>query len=352
MGASAEQKGSREGHVYFRRQGRQAFLAEYLEDHCRPLLGTELFFDKEGSIFYYRWRSLPREGLLPPQFILVSRLHPQADIYAPHTRYPHRREMQIVPIRKDNGSVEAAIRAMDHVLEGERSKETQRTGAVKNRAHELFDLFSSNFSAIGPEEFAAAREQTFALLRQVGLDPDQVIDEEMQRMATFLLKGSSGRDSTGRENMMVSLGALAAAYRRAISRRWGIDEIISKFLQMREALILDREFSRGIFTDVASRLKSSAMPSHVLFTKPDTPAKNLGPVFGLLSTMRFQLTQLHLKPYRPVGSLVTNILTQIENWLREDRRREIAATGLFSQAYAYLTDTLACQRDIYPSNAT
>lgn len=122
MAAPAERK------AYFIKAGHQE-LQRYFREKCRPLLGSEVRYDNEGNIFYATWHDLPKKGLLAPEFICVSRVHPQADIYAPFTRYG-RVELRIHKISEDEGSVEAAIRSMDHILEGTH----QRTNSSRSRA--------------------------------------------------------------------------------------------------------------------------------------------------------------------------------------------------------------------------
>lgn len=345
-----ERADGRERQVYFRRSGRQSELARHLETSCRKLLGADVYVDGEGNIFYYTWPQLHQQGLLPPDFVQISRLAPQADIYAPHTRYPDRKEMLIAQVTKDEGSVEAAIRAMDHILEGTRGKQKKRLEAISHRAHELFDLFSGNFDQLTDADLTAARRRTRQLLARVGLNPNEInalLHKETQRMLVWLDKGSFGHDSQNRRNKLITAGALSAAWRHATARRQGLSQIERKFVSAREALVLEREFSRAIFADVAAHLRT--MSRHDLFHKPTlTSTGDLPIVLGLLRTMQFQLEQPHVKTYRPLGRKVAKIIAEIEALLRQNNRREIRQKGLFQEAYALLTQELVKQRDIYP----
>jgi len=339
----------RDYNVYFYPLGQEG-LVRYLEEKCRPLFGSDVYYDAEGTIFYRTWRDLPRKGFQPDKHVLVSRLPPRADISAPYTRYQDLKVMRIHQVKKDDGSVEAAIRSIDHTLEGERGKERDQAAAVKYRATELLDLFGGkSFTEISQDEFKTERDKTYALLARVGLDPEAVVNQLKQRMSKWLTKGSFGRDSTGRLNRLITTQALSAAHRRAIMRERGIGgPIVGKFVRMREALTFEREFCRTIFQDVADRLRPEAMPSHMLFMYPAKPPANEGVVRGMLHTMCFQLRLPHVKTYRTIGIQVEAILAEVEELLRQGKRAEIVQRGLFPQAYQLLVDELGKRQDIYP----
>ena len=328
----------------------QERLAHYLEKKCRPLFGSAAYCDAEGNIFYRTWSDLPREGFLPTEYVLVSKLHPQADICAPYTRYQGLKVMKIDQIKKDEGSVEAAIRSVDHTLEGEKGKEKDQAAAVKYRTTELLDLFGGrSFTEITEDEFETERGKTYALLARVGLDPEAVGNQEKKKMTKWLIEASSGKDSIERPNWLITTQALSAAHRRAIMRERGIGgPIIGKFVRMREALTFEREFCRVIFQDVVDRLRPEAMPAHKLFKDPSSRLDNVGIVRGMINTMCFQLRQPHVKTYRVVGRQVEAILTELEELLKQGRRTEIVQRGLFPQAHKLLVDELEKRQDIYP----
>lgn len=339
--------------VYLRRAGGgQEERANYLQTSCRKLLGSDAHVDGDGTIFYYTWGDVPHdilaEGMIPPEYVIISRMHPQADIYAPHTRHKDLKEMVIAEITADDGSVETGIRAMDHILQGESGRETVHATTVKQRAHELLDLFQTDFTSITKEEFSAAQAQTYGLLTAVGYDPETVVNTEKQRMAGWLLKGSVGKDSIDRINWLTSVAALSAAYRHAVMRYRGIGIIEGKFVRMREAFIFEREFSRAIFSDVIEYLREDALPSHRLFKFPRAPADNVGIVTAILHNMVFQLRQPHVKTYRTVGRQAAQIVHEIMTLLSQDNRQEVIDRHLFSQARDLLSDELAKRSAIYP----
>src|SRR3989338_8592254 len=92
----------RDYNVYFYPLGQEG-LVRYLEEKCRPLFGSDVYYDAEGTIFYRTWRDLPRKGFQPDKHVLVSRLPPRADISAPYTRYQDLKVMRIHQVRKDDG---------------------------------------------------------------------------------------------------------------------------------------------------------------------------------------------------------------------------------------------------------
>lgn len=192
------------------------------------------------------------------------------------------------------------------------------------------------------------QRETYALLAEVGLDPNTVITEEKQRMSQWLIKGSFGKDRLGRRNRLISIMALTAAKRRAVERQRGLSYIEVKFVQGREALILEREFSRAIFEDVSNWLRPEALPAHEAFKYPKLSSRNIGIVKGLLGTLRFQLQQPHVKAYRTVGRQVEAILAEIVVLLEQNKRGEIVERGLFNQARTLLTEELEKHKDIYP----
>ena len=171
-------------------------------------------------------------------------------------------------------------------------------------------------------------------------------------MVGWLTKASGGKDSLERRNPLITTMALEAANRRAIGREQGIGETVSKFVRMREALRFERAFSRGILGEVAQRLEPQSMPGHYLFKHPERPAQNVGIVSGILNTSRWQLTQPHLKPYRPAGMEAGKALGEVVELLEVDRRRDIVERNLFGQALSIVEEVLDRHKDIYPSLVT
>lgn len=344
-------KAPREKAAYFIRSGTQEELKNYLSEFCDPLLGSDVYVSRaEGDIYYIAWRDLPKERILPGGYIQISQAGPRADIYARHTRYADTRAMIVKRIKKEGGGVEVAIRALNYILEGERGKETRQAAAVQARAHQILDLFQvRRLAEIKPEEFYQAERETHALLKEVDLDPQKIVNRQKIRMVSWLLKGETGRDeSPGRRlNWLISVGALSAAYNTALKRHLGLGPIAVKYVEGREALIFARQFAREVFAEVVDRLRPEALPSHMIFLRPDRPTRQGRLVSGMIKTMIHQLDRfIRVKPYKTVGQEVAQILGQVDLLTREGKRRE--ARRLLLLAHRKLVECLAQYKYVYP----
>lgn len=344
-------KAPREKAAYFIRSGTQVELRDYLSEFCDPLLGADVFVSRtEGDIYYITWRDLPKERILPGGYVQISQAGPRADIYARYTRYAETRAMVFKRIKKEGGGVEVAIRAFDHILEGVRGKETRQAAAVQSRAYELLDLFQvRRLSEINPVEFRQAERETYALLQEVKLDPQKVVNQQKGRMIRWLLKGETGRDESPsrRLNWLISVGALSASYNTAVNRRLGLGPIAVKYVEGREALILARQFAREVFSEVVDRLRPEALPSHMIFLRLDRPTRQVMLVSGMINTMTHQLDRfIRVKPYKTVGQEVAQILREADLLTREGKSRE--ARRLLISAHRKLVECLAQYKYVYP----
>ena len=327
--------------AYVAHRDRQEERFAYLREHCQRLLNSGAYLNEEGDIFYISWPDLPKEGLLPPNYVTISRVHPQANIYTQHSRYDIK-EVIVKQVRKDEGAVETAIRLTDHVLYGE-GREMRQTDAVLKRTDELFDFYTD--TPVTDEALEAAREKTQALLVQVGLDPDKVIDEEKRRMAEWLLKGSTGEDALGRRNLLVTIGALTASYRRAIERKRGIGEITEKFLVMREALIFERKLARITFRTIADQLQ----PASSIVRLVNTPfPRSIETVVGMIHILQNELDHARVKTYRTVALEANRRLAEGIALVQQGKYQEVAQQNLFSEVRKLLEEELVKRADIYP----
>lgn len=329
----------------------QAESLKYVSEHCRPLYGSDIQVDLEGNIFYPTWRQVKRTEVGPEDYSLLSETRESEEIYLARrltTKNPH--ELRINKITKNGGSVEAAIRSADHVLETELEREKPQMKMVRRRITELFNLFADP-SAVTDEQLEEAQRKTYIWLLSVRFNPEMAILEEKQKMARWLTKASGGRDSLARRNPLITVLALEAANREAIKREQKIGEAISKFMRMREALLFERLFSREILEDVTQMLEPQRMPNHYLFKYSEKPAKNakdVGIVKRMLNTISWQLTQPHVKPYRPAGMEANKILGEVIELLQEDRRRDIVERNLFEEVRSVIEKVLYQYKDIYP----
>ncbi|PIS15148.1 hypothetical protein COT63_01565 [Candidatus Shapirobacteria bacterium CG09_land_8_20_14_0_10_38_17] len=325
-------------------------ILEYF-NRCRPLYGSDIRVDIEGNIFYPTWRQVRREEINPENYDLLSRKRIRPEIYlnlSLSTKNPY--ELRIHQVKKDGGSVEAGIRSIEHVIETETKKETPQAKMVQERINQLFSLFS-NFSSLTKEDFKIIQGETYTQLARVGFNPETVMLEEKQKISHWLIKGSGGKDSLSRLNSLITTMALQAAYHRAIERELSIDQILTKFIRMHEALTLAREFSREILTDAHQWLEPQRLPAYYLFRYPQKPPQNVGVTVGILNTLSWQLTQPPVKPYRPTGLAAREPLIQAVGFLKQNQREEINQKGLFQQASTVLRETLEKYQSVHPTSA-
>ncbi|MCX6794105.1 MAG: hypothetical protein NTY06_03295, partial [Candidatus Gottesmanbacteria bacterium] len=201
---------SRDKKAYFIRTSKESDYQKFEQGF--KLFGSEARVMSDGTIWYATYRDLPKDQSLPLDYIQISSTKPRGDIYAPHSRTTGFKELRINKLP----DVETAIRAMDHILEGQRSRETDHVTALAGRAHTLLDLFSEEFNTITDDQFVLARQKTEHILRDVHLNPDRIINLEKQRISAWILKASTGQDSLERYNKLITCMALSAAYRHAI----------------------------------------------------------------------------------------------------------------------------------------
>lgn len=333
--------------VFFVRKSREAEL-DGLSKKFRPLYRSDVLVDREGNITYLTWHTIRNRDRLDNDFTQLSRLHPNADITAPNTRFRSPRELRINHITDDGGSVEAAIRSVEHVLDGQNERELPQARMVGGRAEELLNLYSRGFLDFSEESFEKARQETYRLLEEHNLNPNKLIEPKKKQMTKWLIKGSFGHDETNRINWLISVLALAAGEKASLSREEAVNSIAGKFLQMREALYLERAVNREIFENALERIRPEAIPSHEVFKFNRPDSSNLGVLTGMLSTLAWQLSQPRVKPYRPVGRQAADSIDQIVNYLSAKEVEKVVELKLFDSARTSLQETLSSYKSIYP----
>jgi hypothetical protein len=345
MGAMSQPVESRDKKAYFIRANKESDYQKF--EQGVNLFGSETSVMPDGAIWYATYRDLPKDQALPPDYIQISHANPRGDIFAPHSRTTGFKKLRINKLP----DVETAIRAMDHILEGQRGRETTQVTALAGRAHTLLDLFSQEFNTITNDQFIRARKKTEQILRDVHLNPSLIINQEKQRITAWILKASTGQDSLERSNKLITCMALSAAYRHAIEKYRGIGPILGKFTQIREALVFEREFDRTILTEVTQRIRPNALPADTMFKHPDYPVdRHVGVLLGFLHTTRFQLLQPHAAPYMPAGREAAAIIEKISQLLTDDKRQDILSDKLFARAHTIITNVLVDNQLIYPQS--
>ena len=210
------------------------------EGEVRPILGSEVYYHpKDGSIYYVIWGDVEFQDEIPETLTLRRPLPPSADIFAPQTRFTEKKRGSV----HHSDDIKTTIRAFNHIIDNVREREVGQTSALRQRALQLLDFFADKpFSNVSEVQFAEARNETYAVLAGVKLDPENLINQEKAKIVKWILR--SEKDSLGRWNKLIRLGALQAAVRHAVEHGRNLaTEVESKFLRGREALVLENNFS-------------------------------------------------------------------------------------------------------------
>jgi len=267
-----------------------------------PILGSEAYYHLEdGSIYYVIWGDVKFQKEIPETLALRRSLPPSADIFAPQTRFTEKKRGSV----HHSDDIKTTIRAFNRIIDNVRGREVGQASALRQRALQLLDFFADKpFSDVSEVQFAEARNETYAVLAGVKLDPENLINQEKAKIVGWILR--SEKDSLGRWNKLIRLGALQAAVRHAVEHGRNLaTEVESKFLRVRgggrEALVLEDNFSTTIFQEIIDRLAPAAMPATIAFTRPlgSVSIHQKGIVKGLLGTMEHQLGRfIRVNPYR------------------------------------------------------
>ena len=307
-----------------------------------PILGSEAYYHPEdGSIYYVIWKDAKFKDKIPETLALRRPLPPRADIFAPQTRFEEKKRGSV----HHSADIETAIGAFNHIIDNVRGREVGQVSALRQRALRLLDLFADlPFYAVSEVQFAKARDETYAVLAGVKLDPENLINQEKAKMVKWLLR--SEKDSLGRWNKLIRLGALQAAVRHAVEHRRNLaTEVESKFLRGREALVLEDNFSTTIFQEIIDRLAPAAMPATIAFTRPlgSVPIYQKGIVKGLLGTMEHQLARfIRVNPYRQPARVAAVLLGYAKDLYNVDDvyERDKITSEVFPQVRKLLAEVI------------
>jgi hypothetical protein len=306
MSSIPKEKAESRDALYVVHEGESQDLLQYVHENCIPLLDSDAFVDRKGTIFIVQWGSLP-PGKSPVQpFAEISSGTNAGDIYVQHPTSVHRAIVK--EIKKDGGAVETAIRFVGHIFDTE---ETQSLIAhsVLRRASESLDLFKYGLAHVSDEELAGNQQKTIALLRETGLDTDHInrmLDENKRKMIRWIIKASGGKDTLKRRNDLITRMAISAAYRVAVERSLGIDEITAKYGAMGEALSFARALSREACDHVVRQI---SLDSPLLnFLPQATSDRKKKIALGMLRTIYKELGQPQVKAYRTASMVAQNDL--------------------------------------------
>ncbi|MBU1181274.1 hypothetical protein KKB64_01305 [Patescibacteria group bacterium] len=309
------------------------------EKKVRSILGSETYYHTEdGTIYYVIWGDIKKQENIPPELTLLRLLPPQANIFAPFTHYTEWKRGTV----HHTDNIETAIDAFNHIIDNVRGREIGQINALRQRALHLLDFFADMpFYDVSEVQFAEAKNETYAVLAGVKLDPENLINREKAKIVKWTLR--SEKDSLGRWNKLIKLGALQAAVRHAVEYGRNLaTEVESKFLRGREALVLEDNFSTTIFQEIIDRLAPAAMPATIAFTRPfDTvPKSQIGVVKGLLGTMEHQLDRfIRVNPYRQPAREAAVLLGKAKD-LYEVGERDRITFEIFPQVGKLLAEVI------------
>lgn len=309
------------------------------ERKVRSILGSDVYYHLEdGSIYYVIWRDVKFQVEIPETLVLRRPLPRSADIFAPHTRFKERKKGSV----HHSADIETAIHAFNHIIDDVRGREVGQVSALRQRALHLLDFFADMpFYDVSEVQFAEARNETYAVLAGVKLDPENLINQEKAKIVEWILRPE--KDSLGRWNKLIKLGALQAAVRHAVEHGRNLaTEVESKFLRGREALVLEDNFSTTIFQEIIDRLAPAAMPATIAFTRPldSVPIYQKGIVQGLLGTMEHQLAGfIRVNPYRQPAREAAVLLGEAKDLYGVGERDRITSE-IFPQVRELLAEVI------------
>ena len=309
------------------------------ERKVRSILGSDVYYHSEdGSIYYVIWGDVRFQDEIPETLILRRPLPPSADIFAPQTRFKEKKRGSV----HHSADIKTAIHAFNHIIDNVRGREVGQVSALGQRALYLLDFFADMpFYDVSEVQFAEARNETYAVLAGVKLDPENLINQEKAKIVKWILR--SEKDSLGRWNKLIKLGALQAAVRHAVEHRRNLaTEVESKFLRGREALVLEDNFSTTIFQEIIDRLAPAAMPATIAFTRPlgSVSIYQKGMVKGLLGTMEHQLARfIRVNPYRQPAREAAVLLGEAKD-LYEVGEKDRITSEIFPQVRKLLTEVI------------
>lgn len=287
--------------------------------------GTSVRVSPEGDIFYPVWRervrinkpelylpcsSLPRGWTL--ERLLASRRRPISEII-------------FYQVKKDGGSVEAAIRSMDHILErySQEEREVKQVLAIRNQVARARQVLMET-KGVSKEEFEEGFEilyrQTLALMEEWGLNRAAL--SLKKDIARLLERASTGRNGLERRNPLAVLKRLEAAEKRIEYRVSEMGFVRDKFLVNRAGLLAQREKDRRILTEVLHQF-TSGLAGHEAFKKGETTSLQRGILLGMAGNLIYKLEQVRVKPYKPAA---VEIIKQV--W----RLQEIIKSGNYQEA--------------------
>lgn len=332
---------------------------EYRRIKALPGLGRGIKYDDEdGTIHLSIWREI-RQVSEPEKYDPISKLRKGWELEPTLRIGPKKSIAEPVfhRIEGDGGSVETAIRNVDHVLDKYRfddedlGKEVKQVRVLQNQVNQALDVLAECSGPISSEEFDEGFDilhtQTLRILSELGME--KVILEVKKQLNDLVERGTRGKNGLDRRNPQAMLWILEAAQKRAEWRMETIRAIRRKFIPMQAVLTEEREQSREILKDVQKEMGNAGLAGHEVFIrhpeKGTTPLQR-GVLKSKLETTIRQLLQIKLKPYRPVAQELIDCFKRAQSLVEEGKYRE--AKKIFDSAQEKATAVLDEYKDIYP----
>ncbi len=280
----------------------------------RSLAGTQVRVSPEGDIYYSVW--IERSYILKPELYAPCCRLPQGwNLKRTLTASSNRpiSEIRFLRIRKDGGSVEAAIRAMDHVLTAyrDRGQELEQVNRIETQIERAMTVLQE-MEQVPREQFEEGfgqlHRETMALLEKCGMSRATLAIKK--NIAQLLDEASTGKDVLGRRNAIAALKKLQAAARR-VAYRWAETKFIeAKFSTMREGLVRQREEEREILAGVQHEM-TTGLANHAVFSGSErrtTPLQR-GVIIGKIRTLIYRLEKSKVKRYK---TMAHGLIKQLE----------------------------------------
>ncbi|OGY19314.1 MAG: hypothetical protein A3A65_04300 [Candidatus Chisholmbacteria bacterium RIFCSPLOWO2_01_FULL_49_14] len=296
---------------------------------AEPLYGTAARVGADGNILIMRWREGKRGTINSEDYSsLTKRQRPDSAQMRQGLKSKSVSSSEVVEF--DN--VEAAIRSVCYILEGQQHEERQAE-VILQRTRYLIDFFQEHeLSKVPLEQRRALQEETIAMLSDVGLDPESVELEVKMLMIFWTVKGSLGQDTRNRDNEMITEQALRAAQRRARQRKQAVlGNITLKYTPIGGAFALARTTARETMFEVGDEVDRRLLPN-VYLDNPEIPVwKDIDHTIKKIDALSEMLEDVLVMPYRPIALMGKGYLEQTKFLL--ERRTSAALSELHERGF-------------------
>jgi hypothetical protein len=325
---------ARKEEYFIQRTSEEAVEKRNRYDQAESLFGSDVHVELDGTVLYPRWMKVESGTVSPEDFESLSEKgQPDSVLMREGLVSKHVRELQIMEVKKDGGSVEAAIRAMDKILVRRRKREQEQVDVILQRTRFLIDYFSEHeLTSISEEDRESLQQETIAMLESVGLEPDRVRLDVKKMMVLWLIKASKGEDTLSRVNKLITEKALFAAQKRAKEREMVVGgDITTKYSQMKGALVFARASDRKALIEVGDEIDNRFLRNVYLLDPKKRAAGDIEYTRDMAGYLAWLLEQTKVKPYRPIAVKLAGNLRQVEELLWPEEKARIHELRLVDQ---------------------